>query len=333
MNFNYGNAVLNLPVSVLNASDATAAQLRVLLWLASDLSLTQKPAQLAKLSDCTQKEVKSALAFWKSHGVLTDDATAITTMADLSDAPPVIQAATGKKKLLQRADELPSYTTTELNTLLEKRESVRSLVDEAQNILGKIFNPSELNILIGMLDYLGMKEESIVLLLAHCRNIGKTNLRSIEKYAYKLVDREITEPEALEEEFRTVEAMQGFEGEIRRLFGMKSRALTTRESKLMRAWAEFGYGIDVITKAYEMTVHATNEPSMPYANSIIERWHADGLKTIEEIEAAESEKKEKAAAKKAGKTGEPVLGSSFDIDDFFEAALRRSYAEKDGDDT
>ena len=93
MNWNYGNAVLSLPASVLSASDATAEQFRVLLWLASDLSLAQKPAQLAKLADCTQKEAKSALAFWKARGVLTAGGEAIATMADLSVTPPVIQAA------------------------------------------------------------------------------------------------------------------------------------------------------------------------------------------------------------------------------------------------
>ena len=328
MNFNFGKAVINLPASVLNCADATAEQLRVLLWLSSDPSLAQKTAQLAKLADCSQKAARSAIAFWAKHGILTDENEAIPTMADLSGTPAIVQSKPleDKKKLLQRADELPSYTTTELNALLEKRESLRGLVDEAQQILGKIFNPSELNILIGMHDYLGMQEESIVLLLAHCRNVGKTNLRSIEKYAYKLVDREITEPDALEEEFRIVEALQGFEGEVRRLFGMGKRALTTRESKLLRAWTEFGFGIDAVTKAYEMTVHATNEPSMPYANSILERWHADGLHTLAEIEQAEATKK--ASPQKTGKQ-EPTLGNSFDTDDFFEAALRRSFANAD----
>lgn len=331
MNFLYGNAVLNLPASVLTCTDATAEQFRVLLWLASDPTLAQKPAQLAKLADCTQKEAKTAIAFWCTHGVMTSDSMTVLTMADLSaDAPVKTDAQKPPKKRLERADELPNYTTTELNALLEKRESLRALVDAAQQILGKLFNPSELNILIGMHDYLGMKEESVALLLGYCRNIGKTNLRAIEKFAYKMVDRGITEPDAMEEEIRTLEAMYGFEGEVRRLFGMKARALTTRENKLLRAWVEFGYGIDVVTKAYEMTIAATNEPSMPYANSIIERWHADGLKTLDEIEQAEATKSEKANSKKAGKPKGNVLGNSFDTDDFFQAALARSFADPNG---
>ncbi len=321
MKLNFRQEVLTLPGAVLS-QNADALQLRVLLWVASDLSLADKPRQLAKLADCSQEAVKAALAFWQSCGILTDEAepAAVPAMAAVKEAVPAKPAA----KPLQRADELPNYTSTELAELLEKRTTLRALVDEAQQIIGKVFNPSEINILVGMYDYLGLGEESILLLLAHCKKIGKIHLRSIEKYAYKLLDRGITTPAALEEEFCTVEALHSFEGEVRTLFGMKSRALTSREDKMLRAWVSFGYGIDIVRRAYEITVNATNEASLPYANSILESWNAEGLRTPEEIDraiAARKTKKEAIADSKEKKTG------SFDTDEFFEAALRRSFSE------
>ena len=53
---------------------------------------------------------------------------------------------------------------------------------------------------------------------------------------------------------------------------------------------------------------------MPYANKILERWFADGYKTVADVDAALADYKRK-------KSG----GSSFDVDEFFEAALRRTY--------
>ena len=48
MKLNFGQEVLVLPASVLSHLDgATSEQLRVLLWLASDLSLASKHKQLA----------------------------------------------------------------------------------------------------------------------------------------------------------------------------------------------------------------------------------------------------------------------------------------------
>lgn len=204
---------------------------------------------------------------------------------------------------------------------------MRVLVDEAQNILGKMLTHAELNILIGLTDYLGMAEESVLMLLAHCKKMGKTNLRSIEKYAIRLADEGITDPTALENEIRTAEAVHSFEGEVRALFGMKSRALTSRESKMLRAWVQFGYDIEVVRRAYELTVNATNEPSPAYANAILERWHADGLHTLSEIDASIEAQRNKKEGKGNKKDATTTLGNSFDTDDFFEAALRRSFSD------
>lgn len=346
MKFQFGYDVLTLPGAILSHTDANAVQLRVILWLASDLSLAQKPRQLAKLADCAPQDAAQALSFWKERGVLTDE-EAVPAMADVVVAPaeekrpkkavrPTVRAeesvaepTAAPKPRLQRADELPTYTSTELADLLEKRDSLRGLVDEAQQILGKMFNPSEINILIGMYDYLGLPVEGILLLLAHCARLGKNRLRAIEKYAYGLVDRGITTPEALEEEFRTVEAMHGFEGEIRQLFGLKSRSLTGKEEKMLREWISFGYPVEVVRLAYEITIHATSTPSIPYTHKIILRWHEEGLTTLAEIERAEEEERR---AKKDG--GTTPLGSSFDTDDLFKAALARSFREtgvQDGD--
>ncbi|MBQ9806342.1 MAG: DnaD domain protein [Clostridia bacterium] len=332
MKLNFLQDVLVLPASVLSHTDADAAALRVLLWLASDLSLADKTAQLAKLADCSAKEAEAAIAFWCDKGVLCADGKAIPVMAQPAQTSP---AAPAKKKPMKRADELPNYTSTELAELLEKRESVRMLIDEAQQILGKIFNMSEVNIMVGMLDYLGMSEECILLLLAHCKRIGKVNLRAIEKYAYPLVERGITTSDLLEEELRTVEALRSFEGQVRSMFGMKSRALTSREDKMLRAWVSFGYDIEIVRRAYELTVQATGDASLPYANSILERWNSEGLKSAEEIDAAIAADAEKRSGQKGRKTtgssGESVLGNSFDTDDYFEAALKRSFRETGAD--
>ncbi len=329
MKLQFGTGVLNLPAASLSHCDTDADTLRVLLWLASDPTLSEKPSQLAKLVGCTQKVASAALSYWKRCGILTDP-QAIPAMAAPIEAP--VQAP--KKPLLERADELPNYTYAELTELLEKRASVRALVDEAQQILGKMFNPSELNILVGMLDYLELPEESVLLLLAHCRNIDKKSMRAIEKYAYRLVDKGLTDPQTLEAEFRTVEAMRTFEGQVRKLFDMKAREMSQKESDFLRNWVTYGYGMDIVRHAYDLTVNATGNASLAYTNSILERYHSEGLLTLADIERAEAEKaaQPKKGRKKDAKSGLPApgtLGNSFDTDDFFEAALRRSFAPND----
>ena len=332
MKWNFGQEVLVLPAAALSCcDDIDAAYLRVLLWLASDPTLCQKPKQLAKLADCDQKTASAALAHWSKNGVLSlDGEPAAPVMATVTEAPKTkskVEAA--PEKHLHRADELPNYTSTQLADLMEQRAGVRALVDEAQRILGKIFNMSEVNILVGMLDYLALSEESVLMLLSHCVRIEKKGLRNIEKYAIRLVDQGISTPEALEAEFRTVEALRSFEGQIRSMFGMGSRSLTSKEQNILRDWLSFGFGTDAIRLAYEITVNATREPSLPYANSILKRWNEEGLHTIEEIQARlDEEKAKKEGSAGLGEDGRSTLGNSFDTDDLFAAALARSFSDR-----
>ena len=184
-----------LPAATLSCcDDIDAAYLRVLLWLASDLTLSQKPKQLAKLAGCDAKTLNAALEHWSKNGVLSADGkAALPAMAAVET--PLVEEAPEKVvekapvKHLHRADELPNYTATQLADLMEQRAGVRALVDEAQRIMGKIFNMSEVNILVGMLDYLALSEESVLLLLSHCVRIEKKVLRNIEKYAIRQIGR------------------------------------------------------------------------------------------------------------------------------------------------
>jgi DnaD/phage-associated family protein len=281
--------------------------------------LATKHKQLAKLAGCDAAQARDAVKFWCACGVMGEEGeSTVPAMATVSVEAPV-------KKKLQRADELPNYTSTELAELLEARASVRVLIDEAQQILGKMFNPNDVNIMVGMLDYLGMNEECILLLLAHCKKIGKSNLRAIEKYAYTLVDKGINDVESMEAEICAVEAMHTFEGEVRALFGMKSRALTSKESKMLAAWLSFGYDINIVRMAYEITVNATGEASLPYTNAILEKWNANAWKTAAEIEAGMNAEREK---REGSSNNKKELGNSFDTDDFFEAALQRGFRER-----
>ena len=140
-------------------------------------------------------------------------------------------------------------------------------------------------------------------------------LHYAEKLAFALYDEGITTGEMLAEELRRRESAADAEGKIRSLFGVGERAFTTKEKKFISAWInDMGYSIEIIQKAYEVTADATGKGSFAYANSVLERWNAAGLRTLPEIE--ESYKK--------GAGGDSPATGSFDTDSFFEAAVKRS---------
>lgn len=309
LQWNFGDRVLNLPAAALSAG-ADAAQLHILLLCAAgeDAEAVYPPSA-----------VKDALAFWRRAGVLAgeEEPEAKAAMA----RPAAIPAAEPEPKpagKLARADEIPTYSAAELNGMMDRRRSLRVMVDEAQRICGKMFNVYEVNILIGLTDYLGLDEDYILLLLAHCMHIGKTGMRVIERYAISLVDGGVTTVPALEEHIRVREERHTLEGKVRAMFGMKSRSLTDSERKKIAAWMEYGYGEDVIRRAYEITVDTIHEPSMKYVHAILDRWHAEGLTDLGQIDRKLAEEREAKTAATGG-------NGSFNTDAFFEKALRRSF--------
>ncbi len=331
---NYGTSVGVFPKAALDViKRAGEGELRVLLCLcAHEGNIDER--KLSRLSGGSAETVREALSFWRGAGVIENedddaeaDKTAEAEKPDPADhAQDAVRSETDGEqkdkrsdKKLQRSDELPNYTSDQLADILEKRTDTATLINECQNIMGKVFSVHEINILIGLVDYLTLDYEYIMILLTYCISIGKKTLHFAEKLAFSLYDAGICTPSELSEELRKRELTASNEGKIRSLFGIGSRAFTTNEKKYMQSWiANMGFDTDIIAKAYEITVDTTAKPSMKYTNAILERWYAEGLNTLEKIE--ESYKKD------AKPGAQSSANSTFETDSFFDAAVRRAEA-------
>ncbi len=317
LNINYGQGVTVIPSKAIESlGSAKKSDIVVLLHLLSDPSA--ETGAIAEKTQLTEDTVERGLAFWRGTGILTygEEQTASPT-AEIKEEKSAKTQRKGK-----RADlgELPDYSTNEIVDMVENDREIALMIDECERALGKIFRMGETAKIIALRDYLGFSSDYIITLCEYCSKIGKNSVRYLETTATSLYDDGITDKASLEAHLAAAEEKHELQNKIRSLFGMNmSRALTSREKKFIDAWISFGYGIEVIKLAYEITVDKINEPSLNYANAILESWNSKGLKTEDEVKAQiEAEAQEK---------GEPVAGKSFDSADFFEAALRRSYSE------
>lgn len=324
---NYGNGVVVLPrAAVEKIGDAPQEYFSVLMTLLSldgALALDRAEASEAVASalGMDTPTVDLAFEYWRGAGVISFSAkkgkTAKTEAQKAQTAPKKAEAkAEEVQEKKSRSAELPRYTTEQISDLLEKRKEAALLIDECQRILGKMFNTHEVNIVLGLIDYLSLDGEYVLTLFAHCAKIDKKSLHYIEKMAFNLYDSGIADTAQLTEYFRFLEKSEELVSKVRSIFGIGTRALSAKEKKILERWSrEFDFTFDVIERAYEITVNATNSASLPYANSILESWHSKGYRTLEDVDAAEAERK-----------AQKVEGS-FDTDDFFEAALQRSYGD------
>ena len=108
---------------------------------------------------------------------------------------------------------------------------------------------------------------------------------------------------------------------LRKLFGIGSRSFTKKEKDIISTWAARSVAYSLIERAFEITVENTGNASMPYCSAVLDSWYQKGINNVEDAE------REMANYKHDRENARDKKGS-FETDDFFEAALRRSYGDK-----
>ena len=294
-------------ITSLKAADE--ADLLVLLTLALHKDNEELDLEAVRTSlELSDEEFAASIKYWRGAGILKKSKATAT--------------AQKTEKKLERAEAAPSYSSSELVSLIEKRKVTTEFIDNAQRIMGRMFSTRDMNTLIGMVEYIGFDEDCVLEILSYIAGLEKKTLKYAESIAYALYDEGITDKAALTERLEVMKKARSVRGKVEAMFGMTGRALTAREKKFLTAWTEtMRFDEEVIKLAYDITVDNTHEPSVAYANSILDSWHKLGLRTADEVKA-EIEKGK--SAKKSAKAGS---AKSFDTDEFFEAALKRSLEE------
>ena len=320
-------------------SNADENDLRILVTLmmsADEDGYTCSENDISSLLELDRAEVNASLKFWRGAGLISAK-RAESKKSEKSELIEEIEKSekSGKIENEKNTDGVRSahrggavahtsigaYESSELAELLETRKNLALFVNEAQRVLGKTLNNHDVGILVGIIDQLGFDEEAVLNILAYAVRLKHPQVRYAEKIAISFYDEGIIDTEAIVEKINKIEMSAETLTQIRALFGMGSRGLSSAEKKLFTAWSEkLGYGIDVIRLAYDITIDTIHEPAPKYTNTILERWNAEGLHTAADIE--EYLKSQKTSSQKGHE-------KSYDTDEFFEASLKRSFEEFD----
>lgn len=214
----------------------------------------------------------------------------------------------GNKIICLKPDSTPEYSAEEISARMKERADFAGLVQETQRRLGKMLSGSELAMLFGIYDYLGMPTEVILLLITHCmeeysRRYGEgrsPTLRFIEKEAYAWARLDILTQELAEEHLHRRAENRLKTEEVKRLLRIKNRELSPTEKKYITAWLEMGFSTEALELAYDRTVIKTGNLSWAYMNSIIKSWHSKNLHTLSEITEGDGPKGAKKQSKPDG---------------------------------
>lgn len=263
----------------------------------------------------TKAEVDASLKFWRGAGVI-GGARACTSKTPKVEPEKTPVVTAHREGAVENSGNLTPYGSLELATLFEHRKLTAEFIDEAQRVFGKTFNSYDTSIVAGLVDRLGFDEEAVLAILAYVTRIGKKGLRYAEKVALALYDDGYITAHDVAERIALIERSKEEIYKIKQLFGMGGRELSKTEKAIFEKWTQkFEYDLDIVRLAYDITVDAIQKPVPKYADSILEKWYAEGLRTAEAIEKFEKSKKTPSAEAE----------KSYDLDDFFEAALKRSF--------
>ncbi|MBQ7160888.1 MAG: DnaD domain protein [Clostridia bacterium] len=302
--FQFDSKVANLPSGVLREklASCTEIELKLLCGLAADDALRddyeENADAFAASIGCRREDLDRALDFWRGTGAVKRE---------------------GERKKSRQArscaETRPIYRGEELAEII-RDEGLNNVIDECAGILGiSSLNYTDTNSIVSMMHHLGVDGTFVLMLSEYCARKGKCSLAYVTKTAYTLYDDGVDTAEKLEAYITARDSYLDMENRLRRMFGIGSRALTAKEKNCFEEWNDRGTDEEMIRMAYDVTVEKTGKYTVSYLEKVLRNWHDKGYKTAEDVERAEKEYAETKACQKGG---------SFDTDEFFEAALKRS---------
>ncbi len=324
----YGKTRLpeNLGEILANADEGDLKILIALMMAADENGEISEDFSVASVLELEQSEVDAAVKFWRGAGVIsgaaktTKPAEAVRPINATPSEDRVHTTETAHRNgAVEKSTGVSSYGTAELASLLEKRKGLAEFINEAQRVFGKTFNSYDTSIIVGLVDQLGFEEAAVLAILSYVTRMGKKGVRYTEKVALAFYDDGYTHTKEVEEHIRVIENSREVIEQIKRMFGIDGRELSRTEKTLFEKWTQkLRYDIEVIRKAYDITVDKKQKAIPKYTDAILESWYHAGLKTLVDIE--EYEKSQQGG----DGSGDGDTGKSYDLDDFFDAALRRS---------
>ena len=204
--------------------------------------------------------------------------------------------------------ERPGYSEKDVLEAMDGDASFRGLYGEVQRLLGRSLNTEELKILLGFVRYLGMTPGLISVMVCYCKDrarrrgsLRNPSLRAIEKEAYAWAERGI---DSVEDAAAFIQAQNVRNSRLSRLMNLlqiRGRNLTAAEEKYAQSWLDMDLSEELISMAYERTCLNTGGLNWAYMNKILQRWHAQGFRTAEDVRSGD---------KKAPKGGSGELGEA-----------------------
>ncbi len=311
---------------------AGAAQLKVILWFLRHAGENFTVDDIAQALSMQSADVRDCMQYWVQTGVIAvsdhtiappqpentvvksvTEETALPLQASQQPVPsaPIVTETpveTPKTRIMSRPEK-PDAKYIAQRTIEDK--SIEYLMHSADEIFGRMTSHNDKATLLMIHEYDGLPVEVIIMLLQYACSIGKCNMRYIEKMAISWADEEINTLEAADNKITQMTKGRNAAKVVQRTIGTEEHSPTEKETFLADCWLnQWKFSTDMIRKAYEICVDTKGKYFSGYVNSILKRWHHDGIFTIEQVNKEISDKKQKKSKKK------DTYGATYSIEEY-----------------
>lgn len=320
-NFIHANKSVPIPMEFINnyMPSANATYVKVYLYglvkcyEGDDVS----NADIAEALDILETDVNKAWRYWKRVGLVHSEGKGtlvfdpVPTSAEKSEQAVKESAseekADGRKAIAEKQKETAEK---EVPKTMDINPKMKETVSMAEHLLKRTLSRREVTSLYNFMEWYGMSQEMVLVLLEYCVTIDKTGFSYIEKVASGWNEQGITTLDGATKELNRAVKEVRMQQKCKKMFGL-DRELSGGEANYISKWVtEFSMSEAMIRNAYEKTVNNTGKISMPYMNTILKSWHSKGIKTVAQVTQLDSPK-----AKEPGNRG------SYQLDDM--AAIER----------
>lgn len=297
---------------------------KIYLYLLKCLEENQFELSISKIADAledSEKDIVRALRYWERKGLLKlvfEGKTLCSLQlisvneigaTDGDSASPYEDASAIQVQVQTRASQtLPERTVSQnkpVNTSQAKQyskedidkfsgnEEISLLIYSIQKYLGRSLTGTDINTILFFNDTLGLPTDVIEYLFEYCVSAEHKNMRYIESVGIAWA----------EEGIKTLKAAKTKKAIYSKLcypvlnaFGLSGRQPTKGESDYVAKWSlSYGYPLEIILEACNRTMNQIHQPSFEYTDSILNRWKASNVTSMEDIKALDAKRNESLA--------------------------------------
>lgn len=192
----------------------------------------------------------------------------------------------------------PVYTQEELRRGIREDAVFKWLCSAAEHQLGRVLKQYELESLYSIYDFLGMPAEVIVMLIGYLVSARQERIdrgQTVQPVSFRQISREantwctggIDTAEKADQYIKHLQQRRSLLGQALYAIGIRDRTASPGEMKYLNAWLDAGAAVDLIARAYDLTVLQKGSLNWPYMRSIMERWLSRGYRTAADAEAGD----------------------------------------------